>query len=195
MENNEDILEEGTPESSLDDSEGNSEEQDTGENTNPERKNKSNWKNLSNTLKEERKARQEAELRAKELEEENNAWRSENPDIVKETLSKKDSKSIDKWELALFIAINPEAKEYLDDIKEFASEFNFKLDNEESLAKAWKFVKWNIPAESKSKTDFNLSNKTPKLPKDLTKVKLEDTGDMTPQQRAEWRKANWFSED
>ena len=89
MENNEDILEEGTPESSLDDSEGNSEEQDTGENTNPERKNKSNWKNLSNTLKEERKARQEAELRAKELEEENNAWRSENPDIVKETLSKR----------------------------------------------------------------------------------------------------------
>lgn len=56
--------------------------------------------------------------------------------------------------------------------------------------KAWKIVKVDIPTESKSKTDFNLSNKTPKLPKDLTKIKLEDTGDMTPQQRAEWRKAN-----
>jgi hypothetical protein len=56
--------------------------------------------------------------------------------------------------------------------------------------KAWKIVKVDIPVESKSKNDFNLSKKTPKLPKDLTKVKIEDTGDLTKEQRAEWRKVN-----
>jgi chromosome segregation ATPase len=61
---------------------------DTGEITeSPDKasKNKSNFKKLSEALKEERRMKAE-------LEEELNAWRSENPDIVKETLSKKETK-------------------------------------------------------------------------------------------------------
>lgn len=61
---------------------------DTGETTeSPDKasKNRSNFKKLSEALKEERR------LRA-EMEEELNAWRSENPDIVKESLTKKETK-------------------------------------------------------------------------------------------------------
>lgn len=61
---------------------------DTGETTEtPDKvsKNKSNFKKLSEALKEERR------LRA-EMEEELNAWRSENPELVKESLTKKETK-------------------------------------------------------------------------------------------------------
>jgi hypothetical protein len=88
------------------------------------------------------------------MEEELNAWRSENPDLVEKTLSKKESKWTDKSELALFIATNPEAREHLDAIKEFAEDFWIKLDTEEALAKAWKRVKPTIPQESQSEKDF-----------------------------------------
>lgn len=63
-------------------------EDDTGETTeSPDKasKNKSNFKKLSEALKEERRIRAE-------MEEELNAWRSENPDIVKESLTKKETK-------------------------------------------------------------------------------------------------------
>jgi hypothetical protein len=66
----------------------NDETEDTGETTEtPDKvsKNKSNFKKLSEALKEERR------LRA-EMEEELNAWRSENPEIVKESLTKKETK-------------------------------------------------------------------------------------------------------
>lgn len=63
-------------------------ENDTGETTeSPDKvsKNKSNFKKLSEALKEERRIRAE-------MEEELNAWRSENPDLVKQTLTKTESK-------------------------------------------------------------------------------------------------------
>ena len=57
---------------------------------NPDNKktNKSNWKSMS-------EAKQKLERDLAEAQEELNAWRSENPDIVKSTLSKK-SDGIDK---------------------------------------------------------------------------------------------------
>lgn len=66
---------------------------------------------------------------------------------------------MDKSELALFIAVNPEAREHLDAIKEFAEEFNFKLDSEESLNKAWKRVKQTIAKESQTEKDFEIKSK------------------------------------
>lgn len=57
--------------------------------------NKSNFKKLSDSLKAERAEKARIAQEKAELEEELNAWRSENPDIVKSTLSKK-SDGIDK---------------------------------------------------------------------------------------------------
>lgn len=159
---------------------------DTGETTeSPDKasKNKSNFKKLSEALKEERR------LRAK-MEEELNAWRSENPDIVKESLTKKETKWVDKTELALFIAVNPEAREHLDAIKEFAEEFNLKLDSEEALAKAWKRVKPTIATESKTEKDFDIKSKWTQKKVDLSKLTMEEiySDDYTLEQRKEWRK-------
>lgn len=159
-------------------------------------KNKSNFKKLSESLKAERKAREEAERRAQLLEEENEAWRSENPDLVKETLTKKETKWVDRSELALFIAVNPEAREHLDAIKEFAEEFGIKLDTEEALTKAWKRVKPSIPKESESKSDFSIKWKAPSAKVDISKLSFQeiystdDSGKhkFSPEQRAEWRK-------
>jgi hypothetical protein len=68
---------------------------DTGEKTeSPDTasKNKSNFKKLSQKLKEAEARAERAERLAQEKEEENQAWRSENPDIIRETLSKSETK-------------------------------------------------------------------------------------------------------
>jgi MarR-like DNA-binding transcriptional regulator SgrR of sgrS sRNA len=123
------------------------------------------------------------------MEEELNAWRSENPEIVKESLTKKETKWVDKSELALFIATNPDAREHLDEIKEFAEEFGIKLDSEEALAKAWKRVKPSIPVESKTERDFDIKSKWSTKKVDLSKLSFEEiySGDYTPDQKREWR--------
>lgn len=166
---------------------------DTGETTEtPDKvsKNKSNFKKLSEALKEERR------LRA-EMEEELNAWRSENPELVKESLTKKETKWVDKSELALFIATNPDAREHLSEIKEFAEEFGIKLDSEEALAKAWKRVKPAIPVESKTERDFDIKSKWSTKKVDLSQVTMDEIyeeGAYTKEQRSEWRKIhkmNW----
>ena len=57
--------------------------------------NKSNFKKLSDSLKAERAEKARIEQEKADLEEELNAWRSENPELVKSQLSKK-SDGIDK---------------------------------------------------------------------------------------------------
>lgn len=167
--------------------------EDTGETTeSPDKasKNKSNFKKLSEALKEERR------LRA-EMEEELNAWRSENADIVEKALSKKETKWTDKSELALFIAINPDARQHLDTIKEFAEDFGIKLDSEDALTKVWKRVKPTIE-ESKTTKDFEIGSRQKPTKVDLTKVTFEEiyakdsSGNdvYTKEQRAEWRNLN-----
>ena len=165
---------------------------DTGEITeSPEKasKNKSNFKKLSEALKAERaeKARLAEEKEA--MEEELNAWRSENPDIVKETLTKKETKWVDKSELALFISMNQDARDHLDAIKEFAEELGIKLDNEETLSKVWKRLKPTIPKESQTEKDFDIKSKWPAKKVDLSKVTFEEiySWDFTAEQKREWR--------
>ncbi len=151
----------------------------------PKKSNKSNWKDMS-------EAKKALEKKLAEAEEELEAWRSENPDIVKETLTKKESKWVDKSELALFIAVNPEAREHLDAIKEFAEEFNFKLDSEESLNKAWKRVKQTIAKESQTEKDFEIKSKWSTRKVDISKLSADEiySWEYTEIQKREWRKIN-----
>jgi hypothetical protein len=100
---------------------------------------------------------------------------------------------VDKSELALFIATNPEAREYLSEIKEFAEDFGIKLDTEEALTKAWKRVKPSIPQESKTEKDFDIKSKAQAKKVDLSKVTMEEiySDDFTTAQRKEWRKIHY----
>lgn len=73
------------------------------------KKNKSNWKKVSE------KAKQADILQAKlaEAEAELEAWRSENPEIIKSTLKRPNE---DKLLEKIFLIENPEAKEHLEKI-------------------------------------------------------------------------------
>lgn len=191
--------EQATSESDADDD--SSKNDSTGDDTNPEQKNKSNWKNLS-------KAKKDLEKKLAEKDKVIDSYKSELEQVKEwanslywdweeKPFTKKEAKEAlqditsreSPESVFIFYQKNPEAIEHSDEILDTMKEY--KVDRD----KAWKIVKVDIPVESKSKNDFNLSSKTPKLPKDLTKVKIEDTKDMTPEQRADWRKANWFSED
>lgn len=191
--------EQATSESTADDD--SSKNDSTGDDTNPEQKNKSNWKNLSKKAKDlekklELKDKENLSLKS-ELEQVKEWANSLYWDWEEKPFTKKEAKEAlqditsreSPESVFIFYQKNPEAIEHSDEILDTMKEY--KVDRD----KAWKIVKVDIPVESKSKNDFNLSSKTPKLPKDLTKVRIEDTKDMTPQQRADWRKANWFSED
>lgn len=148
---------------------------------NPDNKktNKSNWKSMS-------EAKQKLERDLAEAQEELNAWRSENPDIVKSTLSKK-SDGIDKWDLALFLVQNPEAKGHLDEVKEYMADMK-----NPDIEKAWKYVKPTIVTESKSSMDFSIkSSKSTKI--DLNSISIEDTKELSKEQRSEWRKLHWYA--
>lgn len=81
------VEEQISSEETLDDETG-----ETTESPDTATKNKSNFKKLSESLKTERAEKARLSKEKAELEEELNAWRSENPDIVRETLTKKETK-------------------------------------------------------------------------------------------------------
>lgn len=144
--------------------------------------NKSNFKKLS-------EAKKALEREKAELEEELNAWRSENQEIVEKHLSKKVAPSeLEEIRTELFITKNPEAEEYMDEIKVFT-------DKGFSLKDAWKYVKATVPTESKSHTDFSIKNNNKPTKVDLKNVSLSEIyakdgnkNVFTDQQRKEWRK-------
>lgn len=148
--------------------------------------NKSNFKKLSESLKAERADKARIAQEKEELEEELNAWRSENPDIVKSTLSKK-SDGIDKWDLALFLVQNPEAKNHLEEVKEYMAEMK-----NPDLEKAWKYVKPTIPVESRTEMDFAIKSKWTTKKTDISKLSFEEVyaeGAYTAEQKREWRES------
>lgn len=68
----------------------------------------------------------------------------------------------------------------MDEIKVFT-------DKGFSLKDAWKYVKPTIVTESKSSMDFSIkSSKSTKI--DLKSLSIEDTKELSKEQRSEWRK-------
>ena len=56
------------------------------------------------------------------------------------------------------------------------------------LEDAWTFVKSKLPPESKTKKDFDLSNKTPTPKKDLKDISPEESVNLSKEDRSKWRK-------
>lgn len=147
-------------------------------------KSKSNFKALykSNKEKERLLAQKDEEL-ANALQE-LQQWRELNADTAKD-LDK--SKDVDSIKEEIFTLKNPEAEPFLKQIREAMNAHNM------DYAKAWKFVKMDIPQESVTKKDFNIWNQAPKKAIDLKNLKFEETWDLTKEQRSEWRKLHWYS--
>lgn len=170
--------------SEVDNTETNETGEDNGTPDNTSR-NKSNFKKLSESLKSERAEKARLAQEKAELEEELNAWRSENPELVTQSLSKK-SWSVDKWELALFLVTNPDAKEYLEEVKEYMADMK-----NPDLEKAWKYVKPTIAKESETTRDFEIKWKVKPTKVDLNTLSMQEAyeeGRLTTEQRKEWRK-------
>lgn len=153
-------------------------------------KNKSNFKALYKskkdterllTLEQEEKTRILAEKEA--LETEVNQWRELNAWVANEIDKSKDLDSIKE---DMFILKNPEAETHLKEVRDAMKKYSM------SYNEAWKFVKIDIPAESISKTDFNIWKGAVKKNIDYSKVLIQDTWEYTVEQRSAWRKANWF---
>lgn len=155
--------------------EGNEEEETT-----PNKKNKSNFNSLYKKAKELESSLSEKDRLIAEKEAELEEWRKLNPSIEE---WKQNNKKSENLELKIFWLENPDAKPYLEDIKNIMKEYNI------SSEKAWKLVKIDLPEESKSKTDFNIW-KTTVFSKDLSKVSAEDALKLTPEKQREWRKIN-----
>ena len=108
---------------------------------------------------------------------------SQKPFAKKEVVQAQEDKAA-KLEEKIFLIENKEAKEFIEDIQAVRSKYN--MDYEE----AWTFVQAKLPAESRTKKDFDLSNKPVKMPKDLTKISPEDALSLSKEDQARWRKAN-----
>jgi hypothetical protein len=59
-----------------------------------------------------------------------------------------------------------------------------------SLDEAWEFVSLKLPKESKSKNDFDLWWRQPKVKVDFTRIPFEETWSLTKEERKKWREAN-----
>lgn len=121
------------------------------------KKNKSNWKKVS----EKAKKAEMLEKRVAELEANLDEWESTNPEIAD---TKKELKRVERLEQEIFLARNPQAEEHLEDINALTVKYK-GMDRKD----AWEFLKAKLPQESTSNNE--LSAKSAPV---NTKKKLED---------------------
>lgn len=69
--------------------------------------------------------------------------------------------------MALFLVQNPDAKDHLDEVKEYMAEMK-----NPDIEKAWKYVKPTIAKESETTRDFDIKGKVSKV--DVTKLSITD---------------------
>lgn len=88
--------------------------------------------------------------------------------------------------MALFLVQNPDAREHLDEVKEYLAEMK-----NPDIEKAWKYVKPTIAKESETTRDFEIKGKVKSAKIDLKTIPMSEAyeeGRLTPEQRKEWRK-------
>lgn len=142
-------------------------------------------KALERDLRAEREEKAQLTAELKELKDwANSLYEDENQKpFTKKEEAKIDDKA-EKLETKIFLLENKDAKEHLDDINSVRAKYNMDFDE------AWTLVKAKLPPESKTKKEFDLSNKPVKLPKDLKTISPEDALKLSKEDQAKWRKAN-----
>lgn len=173
-----------TDEEEFDDSaegENITEESDSEDNDSEAKKSTSNFKALYKSNKEKEKIIAQKDDELARAQEELKQWRELNADTAKEIDKSKDVDSIKE---EVFTLKNPDAEPYLKDIRETMSKYGMDYKD------AWKFVKSDIPAESRSKKDFDVSGQSPKKAVDISKVSEADSVNLSKEDRAKWRKLN-----
>lgn len=138
------------------------------------KKNKSNWKKVS----EKAKKAEMLEKRVAELEASLEEWESTNPDIAE---SKKEMKRVERLEQEIFLARNPDAEEHLDEINSLTSKYS-GMDRKD----AWEFLKAKMPKESTSKTEFSTKSAPVNTKKKLEDISEEEALKLDKAQYSKW---------
>jgi len=146
MDNQEDLLDEEV-EASVNDETINEEGEDYNNESSTKKSNQSNFKALYKSNKEKERLLAEKEDELLNAQEELKQWRELNPDTVEELDSKKDISSVKE---EIFTIKNPDAEPYIKDIQKTMKQYNMDINT------ARKFVKMDIPQESKSKNEFSI---------------------------------------
>jgi hypothetical protein len=160
---------------------------ETGDDETPEestKRNKSNFKELYKKTKTLEKQLSEERADKARLARENEAWRSENPDLVTKTFSSNDMEAINE---KIFIVANPEAKAHFDKVKERATKYGMPLEE------AWEDVQLRLPKESTTSVDFEIKGKSKSDKIDLKKVSAEDSASLSKEERAKWREIHGWN--
>lgn len=154
--------------------------------TSQKTKNESNFKALYKSNKEKErdllekeKKMEEMGLRMKEQAKELEEWRWLNPDVV---ASSREVKKLEEIESKLFVIDNPNSKAHINQVKETASQFNVPLEM------AWKIVKADLPSESKTSDDFDLTTAPVRVKKSLKDITPEEALKLPRDQMAKWQK-------
>ena len=163
------------------------------DNTSDERKNTSNWKKmneakkeLARELKSEREEKVQLQSELAELKDWANSLyedESQKPFTEKEEILEDKA---EKLEQKIFLLETQEAKDHIDEIKSTKAKYNMDFDE------AWTFVQAKLPAESKSKKDFETTSRSSRIPKDLSKVSDEEALSLSREQQREWRKLKGY---
>lgn len=124
------------------------EESDTDDNESESKKSTSNFKALYKSNKEKEKMIAQKDEELSSALEELKQWRELNAGTANEIDKSKDVDSIKE---EVFTLKNPDAEPYIKEIRATMSKYGMSHND------AWKFVKSDIPAESRSKKDFDTS--------------------------------------
>lgn len=138
------------------------------------KKNKSNWKKVS----EKAKKAEMLEKRVAELEASLEEWESTNPDIAE---SKKELKRVERLEQEIFLARNPDAEEHLEDINALTVKYS-GMDRKD----AWEFLKAKMPKESGTKTEFSTKSQPVTSKKKLEDMNEEEALKLDKVQYSKW---------
>lgn len=178
---NQEFLDEEVTASVEDETDNNDSGEDDNNDASTKKSNQSNFKALYKSNKEKEALLSQREQELAEAQEELRQWRELNPETAEEFGSKKDISSVKE---EIFTIKNPEAEPHLEAIRKAMSTHNMDLNT------AWKFVKMDIPQESKSKQDFNIWKSTISKNTDLTKISPEDALNLSKEDQSKWRKVN-----
>lgn len=139
------------------------------------KKNKSNWKKVSEKAKQADRLERELAEAKQALQE----WEDLNPDIAKD---KAENSRIDKMETRLFFAENPDAKEHMEKIDTVIANSKGSLSRDD----VWELIKPSIPKESESKSNFSTKSPPSNSKKNFMDSTEEEALKLSKEQYAKW---------
>lgn len=155
-----------------------------------DKQNKSNWKKVTEKLKQKDAIIDELSNKTKELEESVRYLAQQTASLQSNGDYSEDTVRLNRMEQDLFLSKNPDASQHFVKITETQNKFYWM-----TLEDAWKFVKADLQPksqESKSSNDFDFISETIKVKKTLAEVTPEEALKLPKDELYKWQKLHWY---